>query len=86
MNSFAFLKITKTARDKTAEQVTITGNPHGVCVKGIAAIFTFIPKALKTIVGIAITTVIIARTFMTMLRLLEITEAKASIIPLKIPL
>ena len=42
--------------------------------------------ALKTIVGILITMVITARTFMTMFRLLEITDAKVPIILLRIPL
>ena len=46
----------------------------------------FIPYALKTIVGILITMVITARTFMTMFRLLEITDAKVPIILLRIPL
>ena len=53
-------------------------NPIGWDAQGTG---TFIPKKLAIIVGIAITIVTEARNFMTMFRLLEITEAKASIMP-----
>lgn len=45
---------------------------------------TFIPKKLAIMVGIVKTIVIEVKNFMTMFKLLEITEAKASIVPLKI--
>lgn len=60
--------------------------PHGESAKGIPAVLTFIPYALNTIVGMDITMVIMANTFMTIFKLLDMTEAKASIMPLKIPL
>ena len=52
--------------------------PAGLSVHGTG---TFMPQKLETIVGIAMTIVIEASTFMTMLRLFEMTEAKASIMP-----
>lgn len=53
-------------------------NPIGCDAHGTG---TFIPKKLAIIVGIAITIVTEARNFITIFRLFEITEAKASIIP-----
>ena len=70
----------------TTERMITIRNPHGVLENGIPAALRFIPYALKTIVGILITMVITARTFMTMFRLLEITDAKVPIILLRIPL
>jgi len=42
------------------------------------------PKKLATIVGSAKIIVMVARNFKTMFKLLDIIEAKASIVPLKI--
>jgi hypothetical protein len=57
MNKTIILKIPAAA--------TIIINPQGFCINDIPEVFTFIPKALKIIVGMDIKTVIIARTFMT---------------------
>ena len=56
-------------------------NPCAECASGTG---TFIPQKLAIIVGIDITIVMIARTFITIFRLFEITDAYASIVPLKI--
>ncbi len=53
--------------------MTIT-KPYGFSSRGM--FITFMPYAEKIIVGIAITIVIIARTFIAMFRLFEITAAK----------
>ena len=59
-----------------------------ICVflfaNGIPA--TFIPSALVTIVGTVSTMVITDKNFIAIFKLLDITEAKASIVPLKISL
>ena len=54
--------------------------PNSVSRKGID---TFMPQKLAIMVGIARRIVMDARNFITMLRLLEMTEAKASIMLLK---
>ena len=63
------------------DTITRIKNPYGECANGTG---TFIPQKLAIIVGIDITIVMIARTFITMFRLFEITAAYASIVPLKI--
>ena len=78
--------ITATIREITTDIKITMPNPKGLPAKGIPAKFTFIPYALKIIVGIDITIVTVARNFITIFKLFDITEAKASIIPLKIPL
>ena len=59
-------------------------NPNGECPSGILS--KFIPKKLAIIVGIDKTIVTVAKNFITIFKLLDITDANASIIPLKIPL
>jgi hypothetical protein len=49
----------------------------------LRGISTFIPKKLAIIVGMAMTIVTEVRNYMTMFRLLEMTEAKASMVPLR---
>ena len=68
------------------ENRIIIRNPHCVKENGIPAAFRFIPYALKIMVGILITIVMTDKTFMTSFRLLEITDANASIILFTIPL
>ena len=70
----------------TMDRMIMIRNPQGVPENGIPAALTFIPYALNTIVGILITMVMTARTFITIFKLLEITEAKVPIMLLKIPL
>lgn len=55
-------------------------NPQIVLEKGIPDGARFIPYALKIIVGILITIVITDKIFITSFRLLDITDANASII------
>ena len=55
-------------------------NAWGTFSKGLS---TFIPKKLATIVGSAIIIVTEVRNFMTIFRLLEMTDAYASMVPVR---
>jgi hypothetical protein len=59
----------------------IIANAWGLFSKGTS---TFIPKKLATIVGIDRMIVTEVRNFMTIFKLLEMTDAYASIVPLRI--
>jgi len=56
------------------------GKAHGACWNGRS---TFIPKMLTTKVGTMRTIEMMVSRFITILRLLEITDAKASIMPVR---
>lgn len=71
-------------RVSNKEIPTTIQNPYGLFANGIPA--TFIPSALVTIVGTVSTMVITDKNFIAIFRLFDITEAKASIVPLKISL
>ena len=66
--------------EKIKDMMKIIKNALGLFANGIS---TFIPKKLATMVGIDKTIVIDAKNFMTIFRLLEMIEAKASIVPLR---
>ena len=63
---------------------TTIQKPYGLFAKGIP--LTFMPSALVTIVGTVSTIVITDKNFIAIFKLLDITEAKESIVPLKISL
>ena len=75
----------KPAMPAVATEIPITiQNPYGEPEKG--RLVKFIPNNPEKIVGIAIKIVIDVNNFITILRLFDISEANASIVPLKIPL
>ena len=65
----------------TTLRTRIKAKDQGCSWKGNA---TFIPYKLKIMVGIDRTIVMDVSVFITIFKLLEITEAKASMVPLKI--
>ena len=71
-------------RAKIAEKniviLKIIAKAWGLCSKGTS---TFIPKKLATIVGIDRMIVTEVRNFITIFKLLEMTDAYASIVPLR---
>jgi hypothetical protein len=77
-----FFLYRKNTANETSERVIviITPNAIGSFCMGKP---TFIPKKLDTMVGIARTIVMDVRSFMTMFRLFDTTDAKASIKPLR---
>ena len=77
----AFQEITNLLLLKFIEPKIINGNAHG---KFSMPLGTFIPNKLAIKVGIIKRIEMSVSCFITTLRLLEITEAKASIIPAKI--
>ena len=66
---------------QTKDTPTTSQNPISLSEKGTG---TFIPHKLKMMVGTARIIVIDAKNFITIFRLFEITDAYASIVPLKI--
>lgn len=66
--------------EKTKDMMKTIKKASGLFANGIS---TFIPKKLATMVGIDKTIVIDAKNFMTIFKLLEMIEAKASIVPLR---
>ena len=69
------------ARAETnTEPTTMKGNANGLFSKKFG---TFIPKKLEIAVGMEMAIVMIVSDFITIFRLLEMIDAKASIMPLR---
>ena len=79
--NFFILSIAIATRQHAIDIARTIQNPNGDDWNG--RFITFIPHKLAISVGIDSTIVSDVRIFITMLRLFEITEANASIVPLK---
>ena len=80
-NNCFFTIVRAKITEKKTVIVKIIANAWGLSAKGT---LTFIPKKLATIVGIAKMIVTDVRNFITIFKLLEMTDAYASIVPLRI--